>query len=167
MVKTNNDPFNEEDWNEEPTSIHHLGKILDDIQDKSITKKDIWEYIKLKSIVSSKEDPIKELLFLREHINILSSTMIYLINKRLGEIVNERNTYNESEKRTIDIVDLENPLYSFKQVAKILNVRRQTIYNIVKKGHLRVIKQPGTSQKISSQDLNDYIKKYKTKKNDY
>ena len=158
------DRYGEEDWNEEPTSLHHLGQILDDIQNKSITKKDIKDYIELKSIVSSKDDPIKELLFLREHINILSSTMIYLINRKLYDLKNKEVDVKSGK---IDMVDLENPLYSINEVGKILNLQRQSVYNIIKKGHIRVIKQPGRGMKISSQDLNEYIQKYRTKEEEF
>jgi len=161
MIKKDIDFFDEEDWDEKSNSLHHLGQILDEIQDNSITKKDMLDYIKMKSEISSKHDSIKELLFLREHINILSSTMIYLINKRLYEVKRIVESKKNQDKKG-DVVDLENPLYSVIEVGKILGLQRQTVYNIIKTGNLRVIKQPGTGLKISSQDLNNYIKKFRT-----
>jgi len=50
-----------------------------------------------------------------------------------------------------------------KQVAKMLGVSEYTIYRYIKAGKLKAIKLTAFNFRIDEKDLNEFIKKHKTK----
>ena len=54
-------------------------------------------------------------------------------------------------------------LYTSKQVAKLLGVSEYTIYRYIKAGKLKAIKLTAYNFRIDEKDLNQFLKKHKTK----
>lgn len=147
------DPFDEEDWDEDPSSIFSLGIILDEIQSGKISDKDIKKYVEVKSEVSSKNDPVKELLFLRDYISLLSSKVNSFVYKRLIELKKENISPEEKKK----IVKIDKDLLSVIEVSKIIDVSRQQVYNLINEGKLQAYQLGDKGTKVSKIELENFI----------
>ena len=151
--KNHTDPFDEEDWDENPSSIFSLGIILDELQSGKISDEEIKRYVEVKSEVSSKNDPVKELLFLRDHISLLSSKVNSFVYKRLIELKKENISPEEKKK----IVKIDKDLLSVIEVSKIIGVSRQQVYNLIEEGKLSSYQLGKKGLKISKTELEKFI----------
>jgi excisionase family DNA binding protein len=154
MTNTNyTDPFDEEDWDENPSSIFSLGIILDELQSGKISDEEIKRYVEVKSEVSSKNDPVKELLFLRDHISLLSSKVNSFVYKRLIELKKENLSQEEKNK----IIKIDKDLLSVIEVSKIIGVSRQQVYNLMDDRKLPYIQVGEKGRKVLKSELEKYI----------
>jgi len=147
------DQFDEEDWDEDPSSIFLLGSILDEIQSGKISDKEIKRYVEVKSEVSSKNDPVKELLFLRDYISLLSSKVNSFVYKRLIELKKENISTDEKKK----IIKIDKDLLSVIEVSKIIGVSRQQVYNLIEEGKLPSYQLGKKGLKVSKNELEKFI----------
>ncbi len=147
------DPFDEEDWEEDPSSIFSLGIILDELQSGKISDQEIKKYVEVKSEVSSKNDPVKELLFLRDYISLLSSKVNSFVYKRLIELKKENISPEEKDK----IIKIDKDLLSVIEVSKIIRVSRQQVYNLIDEGKLQAYQLGKKGRRVSKKELEEFI----------
>ncbi len=72
----------------------------------------------------------------------------------------------ESNPQRVEPIDQPDKILNVEEAARFLRVKRQTIYEKVKKGELPVCKTPGTKRLFFSySDLMNYIKRGRIKTN--
>ena len=147
------DPFDEEDWNEGISSMFSLGAILDELQSGKINDEEIKNYINIKSEVSSKNDPVKELLFLKDYVSLLSAKVNSFVYKRLIELKKEKIEPKDKD----GIIKVEKDLISIIEISKIISVSRQQVYNYINNGSLKAYQIGKKGLRVSKKDLEDFI----------
>ena len=111
-------------------------------------------------LVGISESEIIKLIMQKKIKAIRLEKAVRIKEKDIEGFLDSFTDSNQNERKVEDFIDESPTLYSAEQVAKILQLSVENIWNLLKNGKLRgfKIREGRSSWRITSESLNDFIK---------